>query len=104
MRFVLCIQKEVNNIEIMMISETDKNIEELFESLLQRYQKDVEGKTRGTEFVFDSVNLLHYEFHKVSPNRGGSYINSLKWLKNKKVTINPENNDDSAFNILSLEH
>ena len=85
----------------MMISKTDKNIEELFESLLQR---DLEEKTRGSQFVFDSVNLLHYEFHKVSLNRVGSHINSIKWLKNKKVTINPENNDDSAFNILSLEH
>ena len=30
--------------------------------------------------------------------RGGSYIDSPKWLKNKKTTINPKNNDESAFN------
>ena len=30
-------------------------------------------------------------------NSGGSYIDSLKWLKNKKVTINPTNNDDKCF-------
>ena len=34
-------------------------------------------------------------------NRGGSYIDSLKWLKNKKVTINPTNNDDKCFQYVA---
>ena len=29
--------------------------------------------------------------------RGGSYIDFPKWLKNKKATINPKNNDDNCF-------
>ena len=29
--------------------------------------------------------------------RGGSYVDSPKWLKNKKGTINPENSDDDCF-------
>ena len=29
--------------------------------------------------------------------RGGSYIDSPEWLKNKNATINPENNDDNCF-------
>ena len=48
----------------------------------------------GSEFVFDSVDLLYYKFHKISLNRGRSYIDSAKWLKNKKTTINPKNDDD----------
>ena len=52
---------------------------------------------RGSEFVFDSADVLHYNLHKVNLNRGGSYIDSPKWLKNKKETINPKNN---AFNML----
>ena len=82
------------NIEIMMGNEID---EEPFESLLQKYQDELEEKIRGSEFVFDSVDLLHYNLHKISLNRGGSYIDSPKWLKNKKETINPENNDDKCF-------
>ena len=39
---------------------------------------------RGSEFVFDSVDLLHYNFCKISLKRGGSYIDSPEWLKNKK--------------------
>ena len=46
---------------------------------------------------FDGVNFLYYDFNKTSINRGGSYIDSPKWLKNKKSTINPKNNDDKRF-------
>ena len=52
---------------------------------------------KGSDFAYDSVNLLHYKFHRISLNRGGSYIDSLKWLKNKKATINPKNNNDKCF-------
>ena len=86
-----------NNIEIMMGNETDEINEELFESLLQKYQEGLEEKMWGSEFVFDSADLLHYDLHKLSLNRGGSYIDSPKWSKNKKATINPKNNDDKCF-------
>ena len=48
---------------------------------------------KGSEFIFDSVDFWYYKFHKISLNGGGSYIDSPKWLKNKKATINPKNND-----------
>ena len=81
-------------IEIMMSSETDGIIEELFGFLLQKYQKDLEEWMHGSHFVFDSVNLLYYNLNKISLSRGRSYIDSPEWLKNKKPTINPINNDD----------
>ena len=40
---------------------------------------------------------MYYDFNKISINRGGSYIDSPKWLKDKKATINPINNDDKYF-------
>ena len=52
---------------------------------------------KGSEFVYDSVDLLYYKFHRIILNRGGSYIDSPKWLKNKKATINSKNNDDKCF-------
>ena len=45
-----------NNIEVIMGAETDKIIEDLFVSLLQRYQKGLEESTRGSEFVFDNAD------------------------------------------------
>ena len=38
---------------------------------------------------------------------GGSYIDSPEWLKNKKATINPKNNDYNCFQyglIVGLNH
>ena len=40
----------------MMSNETEKIIEDLFYSFLQRYQKKLEKSMTGSEFVFDSVN------------------------------------------------
>ena len=52
---------------------------------------------RGSDFEFDGVNFLYYDFNEISLNRGRSYIDSPKWLKDKKSTINPKNNDDKCF-------
>ena len=52
---------------------------------------------KGSDFEFDGVNFLYYDFDKISINRGGSYIDSPKWLKDKKSTINPKNNDHKCF-------
>ena len=84
----------------MMGSEADEIIEELFDSLLQRYEKGLEVKIRESEFTFDSVDSLYYKLHKISLSRGGSYIDSSKWLKNKKAIINPNNDDDKYFYML----
>ena len=62
----------------MQGSETDKVIEELFESLLQKYQSGLQEIMEGSEFIFDSVDLLYYKLHKISLNRGESYIDSPK--------------------------
>ena len=65
-----------NNIEIMIGSDTNEVIEDIFKSLLQRYQENLEEEMRGSEFNFDAVNLLHYDLNKTSLNRGRSYIKS----------------------------
>ena len=66
-------QTKSNNIEIMVGSETDEIIEEFFKPLLQRYQEGLEESMNGSEFIFDSVNILHYHLHqKASLKRTGS--------------------------------
>ena len=76
---------KINNIEIMMGNETDEIIDELFETFSQNYQKDLEESTRGSKLNFDSVDLLYYNLQKVSLNeKESSYIDSSKWLKDKK--------------------
>ena len=94
---VCTVHTKSDNIEIMMGSETDEIIEELFKSLLKRYQEGLEESMRGTEFIFDRVDALYYNLNEISLSKGGSYIDPPKWLKNKKTTINPKNNDDKCF-------
>ena len=86
-----------NNKEIVISNETDEIIQELFDSLLQKYRKDLkEELIRGSGFVFDSVNLLRYKCLRISLIYR-SYIDSPEWIKNKKREINPKNNDDKCF-------
>ena len=64
---------------------------------MQRYQKGLEESMNGSEFLFESVDLLHYELHKTSLIRGKSYRKSPEWVRNKRATINPKNDDDNCF-------
>ena len=51
---------------------------------------------------------MYYNLNKVSLSRGGSYVDSPEWLKNKKATINPQNKkDDRCFQyavVVALNH
>ena len=86
-----------DNNEIMIGDDNDDIIEELFKSFLQKYEDNLQNKMKGSDFEFDGVNFLYYDFNKISLNRGRSYIDSPKWLKDKRSTINPKNNDDKCF-------
>ena len=98
------------------IKETEKNLLELEKNIfkLKKYYDydDIEYKgTRNVRNLFDlsidkdyykpiitnSVNELYYNLNKISLSRGGSSIDSPEWLKNKKATINPKNNDDKCI-------
>ena len=93
---------KIYNIDIIMGSETNDIIEELCESPLQKYQEGLEESMKGTEFIFNSVDLLHYHLQKTSLKRIGlSYTDSQKWLKNEKATTNPKNNDHNCFQYAS---
>ena len=86
-----------DNEEFMSGSDTDEVIKLLFESFLQKYEENLQEKMKGSYYEFDGVNFLYYDFNKTSINRSGSYIDSPKWLKDKKSTINPRNNDHKCF-------
>ena len=52
----------------------------------------------GSDFKFESVDCLDYKLHKIKLRRGGSYIKSPEWIRNKTATVNPKNEDyDNCF-------
>ena len=64
-----------DNIEIMISDEADTVNEKGFDLLKNKYQNNLESM-RGSEFVFDYVQLLYYKCHKRNLNHGWPYIDS----------------------------
>ena len=52
-----------DNVEIMKGSERNDIITELFKSIFKRYQEGLGESVRGSEFVFNNVDLLYYHIH-----------------------------------------
>ena len=100
--------RKSDNVEIRSGTETKEAINELFNSFLRRYQEGLETKMKGSGYRFEKVDLLEYHLHKVSLNRGSSYINSPERLKNKRATINRKNTmDNECFKyaiVAALHH
>ena len=64
---------KLDNIEIGINNEADEIVKEL--SLKNRYQNNLKSM-KGSEFIFDYVQLKYYNCHKINPNRCGSYLDS----------------------------
>ena len=48
-------------------------------------------------FSYKGVLYMDVNFNKIYINRGGSYVELEKWIKDKKAIINPKNNDNECF-------
>ena len=62
-------------------------------SFLSNYQEEEKILRSGSNFVFESVDLLAVYIHKINLKRGKSYIKSPDCILYKTVTINPKNKD-----------
>ena len=89
------IHTKSDNVEIMNVTDTSDAIHELIDSFKKRYEEGLETKMKGSSYIFERIDLLEYHLHKISLNRGSSYIESPEWLHNKGVTINPKNTKDN---------
>ena len=64
-----------DNVSIMRGVDTNNIIREIFLSFLCNYQEELKI-IKGSNFVFESVELMDYKLHRVRLRRGGSYIKS----------------------------
>ena len=85
------------NIKFKPYSDANNVIDKLLKSLRSKFQVNLITSMRGSDFIFDSVQLMYYKCHKVNFRRGGSYIDFLDQIKKKKATINPKNEEDKCF-------
>ena len=83
--------------EIIIGCETEEVAEKLIMQLLQKYQDNLQNKMKGSDFIFNGINYLYYDLNRITISKGGSYIESPKWLKDKKCMINQKNTDNKCF-------
>ena len=76
--------------EFMIGSETEEVAEKLFMSILQKCQDNLQNKMKGSDFIFNGINYLYYDLNRITVSKGGSYIESPKWLKDKKMCSKPK--------------
>ena len=55
-----------NSKEIIINNEADELIAELFKSLLNRHQINLEKLLKSGDFIFNYSHLLYYKCHKMS--------------------------------------
>ena len=65
-----------DNIKFTSYSEVNEVVNKIFRSLRSKYQESLETSMKGSNFVFDLVQLMYYKCHKVNFKRGGSYLDS----------------------------
>ena len=84
-------------VEFMIGSETEEVAEKLLMSILQKCQDNLQNKMKGSDFIFNGINYLYYHLNRITISKGGSYIESLKWLKDKKCVVNEKISDNKSF-------
>ena len=55
-----------DNIKLTSYNDANEVADELFDSLRSRYQGNLETSRRGSDFIFDSVQLKYYKCHRVN--------------------------------------
>ena len=81
-------------LENLRSDEAMKLVEDSFKSIedkIQTYAQD------GSEWQFKEVEQLEIHTTEYNPNKGSSYIDLPKWIKDKKAIITIKNKDDKCF-------
>ena len=53
-----------NNIKRPSYNDANEVVDELFETLRSRYHGNLETSMRGSDFLFDLIQLMYYKYHK----------------------------------------
>ena len=73
-----------DNIKYTPYSDATDVTDKLFNSLCSRCKENLETSMKGSDFIFDSVQLIYYKCHKVSFIHGGSYFGTPDWKKKQQ--------------------
>ena len=65
-----------DNIKFTHYDDANEVVNELCKSLRSKYQENLETSMKGSNFIFDSVQLMYCKCYKVNFVPGGPYIDS----------------------------
>ena len=88
--------------EIIISCGTEEVAEKLIMQLLQKYQDNLQNKMKDSDFIFNGINYLYYDLNRITISKVGSHIESPKWFKDKKCTINQKILIINVFNMLQF--
>ena len=83
-----------DNVICLPSSDTNEIINQLLTSLYEKYEQDLTISHASNSFSYESVEELNIHFNKIDLKRDASFIETPKWLKSKKATMNPKNAHD----------
>ena len=89
-----------NNIKFTSSNNANEVLDELFELLSWRYQKNLETSVEESDFLVDSVQSTYYKCHKVNLKRGGPSIDSPEWLKKINRLSNNRSKKIKMINVM----
>ena len=82
MIFGILSRKQINSYSELVLKELNSNIE----------------TTKGvSNLIFDGIMKMDVKISKRNNILGGSYIELIDFIKNKKCCVNIKNNDDKCF-------
>ena len=74
------------------------DINDLMQRMLAYIKTQVENlRMPDSGFSLDKLMHLYINFHRLVLTRGSAYTELPKWIKSKKVVINPQNKDEKYF-------
>ena len=83
-----------DNIICLPSSDANEIINQLLTSLYEKYQHDLTISHESSSFTYEKVEELNIHFNKIDLKRGASFIETPRWLKSKKASINRKNRHD----------
>ena len=71
-KYTICVKSR--NIEIRAGDITDGILTNLFDSLLENYEREQNIPRNGSNYLFDCIDLTLVQFNTIELKRGSSYI------------------------------
>ena len=85
----------VSKVEIIL---QGTNLDDLYQKMTDKILESLAAfQVRGSNWIFDSIDVLELHTVKYEPLNGSSCIPLPKTLSNKKAIINMKNDDDECF-------